>query len=288
VSIKKAIALFEEAYQLTLKLEVPYLEAEVLHDSGLVFEVAGEYDLAISSYQEMGKVYQFDGSQNSESAPISRVYVALGNGERALEMAIAYLEDYDVLGIQWPYLGKAAALALLNRVDEAEANLAEAYKLVIKSGLDRFLGRYYLAAGLVELAKGDYLSSMDYYEKAWEIFERVGQVYGEKNLALTGLARAEILLDSQTSDVKKTITPGRWLSNLEKFAIERDLPGIRMQAALLKSQFFQNHGRLKDAQATLQDALSITESKGVATLRKKISEQINEIEKLVRDEEIVS
>jgi tetratricopeptide (TPR) repeat protein len=288
VSIKKAISRYEESYQLTLDLEVPYLEAAVLHDSGLVFEVAGEYDLAISSYQESGKVYQFDGSHHYGYAPISRVYVALGDGERAMEMVNAFLEDYEVLGIQWPYLGKAAALALLNRVDEAEDNLTEAHKLVIKSGLDRLLGRYYLVAGLVELAKGDYLSSMDCYEKAWEIFERVGHVYGEKNTALIGLARVEILLDRQTMGDKKTITPGRWLSKLEKYATERDLPGIRMQAALLKSEFYQNHGQLKDAQAILQDALNITDSRGVATLRKSINNQIQELSRLMKDKELVS
>jgi len=288
VSIKKAISRFEESYQLTQDLEVPYLEAEVLHDSGLVFEVAGEYDLAISSYQEFGKVYKFDGSQHSECAAISRVYVALGDGERALEMANAFLEDYEILGIQWPNLGKAAALALLNRVDEAEANLAEAHKLVIKSGLDRLLGRYYLTAGLVELAKGEYTSSMDWYEKAWEIFERVGQVYGEKNLALIGLTRAEILLAKQTTEDKKTIIPGRWLSKLENYATEWALPGIRMQAAILKSDFYQNHGQFKDAQAVLQDALNITDSPGVTTLRKRIIAKIQEIEELLHDEEIVS
>jgi tetratricopeptide (TPR) repeat protein len=278
ISIKKAIARFEESYQLTLKLEVPYLEGEVLHDSGLVFETAGEYDLAISSYQESGKVYQFEGSQHSGYAPISRVYVALGDGEKSLEFVNAFLEEYEVLGIQWPYLGKAAALALLNRVDEAEDNLAEAHKLVIKSGIDRLLGRYYHVAGLVELAKDDYQSAMDFFERSWNIFERVGEVFGEKSRALLGLAKAEIMIGLETADDKKTITPGRWLCNLENYARDRDLPGIRMQAALLKSEFYQKHGGLKDAQATLQDALGITESKGVASLRKRISDRIEEID----------
>jgi hypothetical protein len=288
VSIKNAIARYEEAYQLTLELEAPYLEAAVLHDSGLVFEAAGEYDLAISSYQESGKVYQFDGSQNSESAPISRVYVALGDGEKALEMANAFLEGYEIEGIQWPYLGRASALALLKRVDEAEANLAEAHKLVIKSGIDRLLGRYYLTAGLVELAKDDHQSAMDFFERSWDIFERVGEVYGEKSLALLGLAKAEIMIGLDTADDKRTITPGRWLCNLENYAKDRDLNGIRMQTALLKSEFYQNHGQLKDAQAILQDALKITDSKGVATLRKKIADRIQEIDRLMIDEETVA
>jgi hypothetical protein len=154
--------------------------------------------------------------------------------------------------------------------------------------LDRLLGRYYLVAGLVELAKGDSLSSMDCYEKAWEIFERVGQVYGEKNTALIGLARGEILQDRQTTDDKKTVTPGRWLSTLEKFVTEWDLPGIRMQAALLKSEFYEIHDRLKDAHATLVDALSITDSLGVVTLRKMINERIRELNQHMREADVSS
>lgn len=283
ISIKKAIARFEESYQLTRDLEVPYLEGEVLHDSGLVFEVAGEYDLAISSYRESAKAYQFDSSRNYQSIQLTRVYVALGDGKRALEIVNSFTGD---LTLQFPYFGKAAALALLNRVDEAEENLAKVHKLVIKSGLDRLLGRYYYAAGLVELAKGDYLSAMDFFEKTWDIFERVGQVHGEKNVALVGLARAEILFDKQTTDVKKSITPGRWLSKLEKHASDHDLPGIRMQAALLRSEFYQNHGLLKDAQATLQDALNITDSLGVTTLRKKIKERIRDLNQLIKEAEV--
>jgi len=283
ISIKKAIDRFEESYQLIRELEVPYLEQEVLHDSGLVFEVAGEYDLAISCYLESAKVYQFD-AEGYQLAPIGRVYISLGDGEKALELIDSYTEDSGDLGFLIPYLQKAAALALLNRVDEAEENLAEAYKLVIKSGLDRYLGRFYHVAGLVELAKCDYLSAMDFFEKTWDIFERVGQVHGEQNVALLGLARAEILLDTQTSDVKTTITPGRWLSKLEKYATERDLPGIRMQAAMLKSEFYQNNGQLKDARAILEDALEISDSRGVATLRKRISDRMQDIDRLMVDE----
>ena len=57
---------------------------------------------------------------------------------------------------------------------------------------------------------------------------------------------------------------------------------------MLKSEFYQNRGQLKDAQATLQDALDITDSRGVATLRKRITAKIQEIEKHLLDEEMVS
>jgi hypothetical protein len=80
----------------------------------------------------------------------------------------------------------------------------------------------------------------------------------------------------------------RWLSKLERYATEQNLPGIRLQAALLKSEFYQKHGQLKDAQAVLRDALHITDSPGVTTLRKRITTKIQEIERQLHDEEIVS
>ncbi|MBY8998399.1 MAG: hypothetical protein KGD60_11765 [Candidatus Thorarchaeota archaeon] len=48
----------------------------------------------------------------------------------------------------------------------------------------------------------------------------------------------------------------------------------------------QKHGQLKDAQATLLDALNITDSLGVATLRKKIKERVCELNQLLREAEI--
>ncbi|MBY8999020.1 MAG: hypothetical protein KGD60_14935, partial [Candidatus Thorarchaeota archaeon] len=141
---------------------------------------------------------------------------------------------------------------------------------------------------VLELAKGDYPAAMDFFEKSWDIFERTGEMTGEKNRALLGLAQAEIWLENQRKDVKKSVTCGRWLSKLEKYATERDLPGIRMQAALLKSQFYQNHGHLKDGHATLLDALNITDSLGVKTLNKRINDRIQELNRLIHDEEIVS
>jgi hypothetical protein len=61
-----------------------------------------------------------------------------------------------------------------------------------------------------------------------------------------------------------------------------------MYAALLKSEFYQNHGQLKDALAVLVDALDITDSLGVVTLKKRITGRIQEIEHLLREKELAS
>ena len=102
---------------------------------------------------------------------------------------------------------------------------------------------------------------------------------------LFDLARAEILLTKESTDFTGTVTLGSWLLKLEKHASDHDLPGVKMQIALLKSDFYQDHGQLKDAHSILLDALNITDSPGVKTLRKKITEKVRELTHLIKESE---
>ncbi|MHA2303365.1 MAG: hypothetical protein ACXACD_20685 [Candidatus Thorarchaeota archaeon] len=283
-NIHDSLARFEELYVLVQDLEVPYLESDMLHDSGVAYETAGEYDLAISSHLEKMNVLGRAGLPEPMRA---RVYATLGYGQQALDLINGYFERFGHPEVPILYLRKAWALALLNRLEEAEQNLDTAQSLLITYGSEWQLGIYYHVSGVIELARGDFLAALDFLEKAWEVSERIPRDTNQ-NRALLDLARAEILIDNQSKDSTKVVVPGKWLSKLEKFATERDLPGVRMQTALLKSEFYQNHGQLKDAHATLQDALDITDSLGVATLRKRISDRIQEINRLMQDEELVS
>jgi tetratricopeptide (TPR) repeat protein len=288
VNIRDAIESFEASYVITQDLKVPYFEAEVHHDSALVFETAGEYDLALSSLHEAWKTIGLDDSTSYPSLQLSRVYAILGDGQQALEYVQSYLDSLGQDEILGGYLVRAIALAELDRVAEAERDLVKVYPLVMQRGLDRVLGRYYIASGIVEQARGDYLAASDFFEKALDIFEQVGDVRGEKSHALLGLAKAEILLAEEATNGEKSITPGTWLCRAEKHAVDNDFPGIRMQVALLKSEFYQSHGQLKDALGTLHEGLKITDSLGVETLRKRINARIREVEQLILGEELTT
>jgi tetratricopeptide (TPR) repeat protein len=287
VSIKEAAARFEESYSVVQDLEVPYLESEVLHDSGLVFEVAGEYDLAMAAYLESLKAWKFNERGDYQSLPLIRVYVLMGNSLRALEMIDRYCEYVEPIETIIVPLLKAWALALTDKLGDAERTLETAYSMMIKSGFEQILGDYYHISGVIELRKGNFLDAIGTIEKAWKIAERKPSGLNQ-NRALLDLARAEILLDKQSIDSTKVVAPGKWLCKLEDFAVQRELPGIRIQAALLKSELYQNHGQLKDAHAVLVDALDTTDSKGVATLRKRITSRIQEIDHLLREKELAS
>jgi ATP/maltotriose-dependent transcriptional regulator MalT len=195
-----------------------------------------------------------------------------------------YVEPIETIIVQ---LLKAWALALTDKLGDAERTLETAYSMITKSGFEQLLGDIYHISGVIELRKGNFLDAIGTIEKAWKIAERMPSGLNQ-NRALLDLARAEILLNNQSIDSTKVVAPGKWLCKLEDFAVQRELPGIRIQAALLKSELYQNHGQLKDAQAILADALNITDSPGVNTLRKKISSRIEEMNRLLHDEELAS
>ncbi len=284
-SVQESIALFEELYELAQDLEVPYFLGETLHDSALVLEAAGEYDLALSSHFEKMKVY---GLEDTPDIFPARIYATMGDGEKALASVNAYFEYYETVETHIFHLWKAWALALVDNLEEADQTLEIAHSMIIKSGAERILGNYYHFAGVVELKRGNLLEALGLFEKAWDIAEQNPLFGTNQNRALLDLAHAEILLSSQSKDNANIVTPGRWLCKLETYAEEQELPGIRMQAALLKSELFQNHGQFRDAHAVLRDALDITDSPGVTTLRRMITTKMQEIDKHLHDEEIVS
>jgi len=95
------------------------------------------------------------------------------------------------------------------------------------------------------------------------------------------------LISSKRSSLDD-IAPGKWLSKLETFARERELPGIRMYAALLKAELYENNDQLGDAVATLKEGLTISDSLGVRTLRKRLSDRIQELNLFMREEAVSS
>jgi tetratricopeptide (TPR) repeat protein len=184
------------------------------------------------------------------------------------------------------YLRKARALIILNRFDEAEDVMNIANQMILQTGYDHYLARYHFVSGLLEMAKGEFLAAKGSLEQSYEIiFPLKGMVFVNETLIALAKLDVALIMQSESGDV---VRQGKWLSKLEEHSQIHDLPGIAMQAALLKSEFYQHQGELKDAHATLQQALELSDSPGVKTLRKRISIRIHEIERLLQDEEIVS
>ena len=286
VNVNKSASMFENLYELVQELQVPAFETEILNDSSLLYETMGEFDLVISCHQEIMKILDASDRRISDTTFVilARTYATLGNGEKSLEWINKGIEDSGQFAGPQMLIYKAWALALVNRIDEAEKALENAYRRVIKTSFERHLADYYQVSGVIEQKNSNFLNALNMLEKAWEIANRLRAGGITRNRVLIDSARVENLTLAQSKDDAKIVAPGKWLSTLEKYACERDLPGIRMYGALLKSEFYQNQGQLKDALATLQDALKITDSLGVQTLRRKINSRISEVAQLIGEE----
>ncbi len=185
------------------------------------------------------------------------------------------------------YYYKAWSLALQDQTGEAERLLETAYAMLVKAGVEAHLLNYYHISGVVELRKGNLLAALERLTKAWEMAERIPRGTN-LNRILLDLARVEIALGGESTDDARAPVPDKWLSKVEDFALEKELPGLRMYSALLKSEFYIKHSQFKDALETLESALNITDSPGVTTLRRMITTKMQEIDKHLHDEEIAS
>jgi len=280
VNVNESALVFEDLYELVQKLKVPAFMTEILNDSSILYETIGEFDLAISCHHEIMRILGDRRLSDTTFLIVSRAYATLGDGKQALEWITKGIEDNEQFESAPIWMFKAWALALIDRIDDAEKALETAYPLVIKAGLELYLGAYYHVSGVIELKKGEFLAAMDLLEKAWEITNH-RPVGTAQNRVLLDLARVENLMATNSKDHTKVAVPGKWLSDLEKYASNQDLTGIKMYAALLKSELYQNNEQLKDA-------LNITDSLGVQTLRRKITKRIKDIEQLLQQEGTIS
>jgi tetratricopeptide (TPR) repeat protein len=284
IDIQRSLALFEEIYVLVQDMDVPFLTAEILIDYALVLETMGEYDLAIASHLDS---IQVGGLVDVTCLNMSRVYSTLGDGQEALSWVDRAFDCTATPEFQTLYLRKAWALVLLKKLKEAEQNLDTAYPYVMKLGSDMWLSEYYWTLGILEIARGDYLAALDVLEKALNIAQQHPRGITQ-NIVLLHLAQAEFAIEKASRTDAMNFIPGMWFNRLEEYAREKNLQGIRMQAELLKAEFYRNYGQLRDAYETLQQALVISDSPGVKTLRMRIKAKMREIDQLMRDEEMAS
>lgn len=279
IDMHRALQLHDEAYSMIAdrmtEFDATFMFARSI---GLAYEAMGEYDLALRFYQKdfelMSKLA--DHAQSIHALVASRVYCALEMPQQALEWLrskSASLQFEDSLLHSYT----AYALVLLGKYDDAASHLARANKLAIDTGFDYAMAQYLLARGTYEAAHEEFDSASSSFHEASELSRPHIQLL--VNYALIGLTRVEVAtaVSSQTSSSNEH-TSGPWMSRLEEHALERNYPGIRMQHALLKADYQEKIGEHDAAMLTLREALFISDSPGVKTLRKRINNQLEELE----------
>jgi tetratricopeptide (TPR) repeat protein len=281
IDVRKALELYDEVYSmLTNRLTEFDAIRMVALGTALCYEALGEYDIALSLLFKDFEVKSLtsDDVQTTPATIVSRIYCTLEMPEQALEWLRAKTELHR-LEESMLHSSASRALILQGQLDDAARHLASAHNSATKSGDDQLMGDYLYTKGLYELAVGDLNNAETTLEQALKLVYPQFQI--QVNLGLLALTRCEILKGLNASTfVSDNDYSGPWMKRLEKHAKEKGYPGIQMQHALLKASYQTQIDEHEMARQTLEDALAISDSPGVKTLRTKIGQKLEELDSI--------
>ncbi|MHA2163017.1 MAG: tetratricopeptide repeat protein [Candidatus Thorarchaeota archaeon] len=281
-----AMQFIDEAYSISKELGVPRLLRITLLSMSSISHKLGEYDLALKCLFNTSELTHSPSYLDYHiPLDVSDIYSDLGEGKEALSWALMYEEGENaggpsgLSGHGCPEFAMARALLLLNRTEEALEHIERLRDIAFKTGIESWLAGHYFVSGLYEIATGEIATGMQMIQSALEIYERRdNQTF--VNRCLIALTKAEIMsyeVDNSNLDPRDS---GPWMARLEQEASDKRLFGILMQHAMLKAEFRIKLGQIDAARETLEAALDISDQPSVKTLRKRILEQIEALEKI--------
>jgi tetratricopeptide (TPR) repeat protein len=244
-----------------------------------VYEMTGQLDLAIACQLEGFRIYPAD-NVTIPHLILSRLYSKLSDGKKALEHVNLASIDLEDRSYPYFYIQRAHALILMNRLEEAENDLATAYSHVLRRDIEYYLGNYYHICGFYEQAKGNLLNALDFLERAFEIDERLHRFFWGID-TLFSLADVELSIKLLSRDRHEAYPSGPWTTKLETQLRVHNLPGLLMRFALLKADFYQKVEQYLDARQVLSEAAELSDSDGVRSFRLKIAEKLRELDHLI-------
>ena len=287
-----AITQLEESYQIFKSIGATSWTINSAGNMGLFHTIIGEYDLAAEFYIEANRIsQQTDWPKLATSVVLIRVYCDIDLPEEALEwikwkrdcedITPQILEDIISTEGSLFLLATARTLIQLGQHEMVPSLLSEAQNKILRRGDEVGLLTYNFVSGLLELALGNQDEGMQSIASALAEAERLNYQVSV-NSTLIALAKAEVRNSKRTGSKGDIESSGPWMTRLEIHARERNYPGIKMQHALLKSEYQEKIGESEAALLTLQDALTFTDSLGVKTLRKRILKRLDELETSVK------
>jgi tetratricopeptide (TPR) repeat protein len=279
--LREASEYLDQAYSLAKELCSPFHLENTLTEMGWISSILGEYDLALAFYDEGQQMsLSQDEPTDRHSLILSRICCDIGDGKQAFDWAQWTLDwhmSHGSAGDSYAHLAMARALITLDRLEEARTYLDTGGELAFKGGQEREVSIYYLVSGLYEIAIGEPATAIETLKSALEICERT-QTAIYINRCVLALANAEIAVYRLEGGDDTAESAGPWMSYLEERAVEKNLPGLRMQHAMLQADFRILQKRREEAREILIAALDIYNSPGVRSLQKQVLEKIRQID----------
>ena len=276
--VHKGLELLDEGYTMlekeTSRRDAVYAAALIM---ALAYEALGEYDMALElvfESEDVSSEYS-DTTDPMYALVAARIYNVLEQPVDALEWLRSCSDSLEFHTSQ-NYALAAHAYSLLGQVDQAESLLNKAHVIAINSGNEQEIMLYFVVRGMIDFSQGNNSSACDNITQALELADPQFQI--TVNNCLSALTKIEIAETTRTNNKLDAETSGTWMSRLRKHAYEKNYLGIKMTHALLKSEYQVKIGENEAAKQTLSDALEMTDSATVKTLRKRIDNKLKELE----------
>jgi tetratricopeptide (TPR) repeat protein len=274
-----ALDSLEQAYGMAAELGSPWLMMEPLNCTGLAATYAGEYDLAFDSYIKAFKMAESVGVSNITLAlNIANACNHLGLWEEASNWAGMILDLPGHVLTPEALIYRARALIPLGRLDEASQHLDEADRLVLKRGSEGLRARSLYVRGMLEISEGQTQTGIQTMEIALDALRCTNQKV-HLCQALMFLAQAHLgnLVEGQSLAQAE-----RWVIELESLARQYNMPGVLVQAALLRAQLLLAQEGHSSARDMLESVLPLCESRGMRSLQQNVLDRLAEIRTLDR------
>jgi tetratricopeptide (TPR) repeat protein len=276
----QALCILEEASEISQALGAPYTMVDPLNVIGIVATFAGEYDLAFNSFLKAIQVSESIGVKNLVfSLNVANACNNLGLWEEAVRWAEMVLEVKDHMKAVEAHIYIARAMAELGLTEEASDHIDKADELVLRSGMEGLRGAALFVRGLLELAEGSTQTAIQTMELALEICSGTYQRIHVSQI-LISLVRIHL---GHFRGEKSIPDAEKWLYLLERHAREHNLPGIIVEASLLRSEISVAVGEPSSARAGLEAILPICASRGLRSLQERVLDRLAEIRALGRN-----
>ncbi len=276
--VRLALDYLENAHAICKELDARHEESIILNEMGLVSTILGEYDLAMTCHLDSVHSEKREGGSGYYAAlNLSHAYRNLDDHVEALAWAESAMESTEPSSTIWSHLTIARSLIGLGALEKAAHHLDVAKLMSLKSGQESVLGQYYYVLGLYEMRAGDPKTAIQTLQQALDIYQRLN-ILLYVIYCLLALTEAELTIVKSSDSVMNAFSSDSWMSKLWKLAVDYDLPGIMMCHELMRSELLLKQEKTNSAREILENALSISNSPGVRTLREKILSKIQMLE----------
>ena len=271
-STETAKEILREATEKSISIDCLRCRVSILSLIQVMCHMRGEYSEAYELNLENLKSLESIGSEEGIYAHnLSVMCNEMGDGREALEWARQAVNAFDKRPLFRPvaHFDVAWSLVNLGRLSEAEEHMRLAREYLVKSGYESVFAIEQMVNGILERAQGDYESAMDSFQRALDINLKERR-HNRATSCMVRLAETEVMAFNPVPENAQDESSGIWLTRLEEYGEEMDLPGVIGLAILLKGELRLKQGRLNEAQELEHEVRRTAELPGLAYLKDRI------------------